>query len=47
MPETKFVLETLDEHLTYVPRLFIFKNGVAIMLNEKEILEMKELVKDM
>ena len=41
MPETKFILESFDEHDQYVPHLFIFKNETAIMLEEAEILELK------
>lgn len=46
MNETKFILETHDEHNNYNPHLFIFKNGSAIMLDEKEILELKEIIKE-
>lgn len=47
MPQkAKLVLETesITEH--YEPKLFIFKNEVAIMLDETEIEELKELIKD-
>ena len=47
MNETKFILETTDEHDQFIPHLFIFKNGSSIMLNQKEIEEMRELTENM
>lgn len=42
MPKTKIVLDQEKE-----TKLFIFKNEVAIMLDESEIKEVKELIKDL
>jgi len=46
MSDTKIILESTNEHDQYEPHLFIFKNESAVMLTEKEILEIKELIKD-
>lgn len=47
MPKNaKIILETETETNQYEPHLFIFKNESAIMLDESEIKEIKELIKD-
>jgi len=45
--DTKIVLEPFNEHDEYKPHLFIFKNDVAVMLDESEIFAICELTKDM
>lgn len=42
MSKTKIVLDQEEEN-----KLFIFKNDVAIMLDQSEINEVKELIKDL
>jgi len=44
--DTRVILETHNERDEYIPHLFISKDGMDIMLNENEILAIRELTKE-